>query len=240
MWEFREKECSDAHDLGYSLTSLSSDGAKLPVDYGCSITKVIKNVLRLSGNCMCMCKALLILESLPFSRALVRARYFNLAFLLIEADDIQTPETTRCKFCDMQASAVLHGLSGDSIAKTKWICLNCGHNPLQDLFRHRLHHLILIQYKEDPDHICRLFLSGYWGYGVKTDHTRLTIDEDDLYVVNGNVKGVRLSIDLMHEFLSHFKHDFFQKGLDTRNIIQLEVGSDSKKMLWSQRCKIAQ
>ncbi|KAH7076932.1 heterokaryon incompatibility protein-domain-containing protein, partial [Paraphoma chrysanthemicola] len=39
------KQCSDPRDLVYSLLSISSDGAKLLVDYGCSMIELAKHVL---------------------------------------------------------------------------------------------------------------------------------------------------------------------------------------------------
>jgi len=64
---FREKQCSNSFDLVYSILSISTDGPRLRVNYEISRTRLVRNVLRLMGDDLCLDRIARLLQILPLS-----------------------------------------------------------------------------------------------------------------------------------------------------------------------------
>ena len=211
IWSFQNKECSDARDLVYSLISLSVDGARLHVDYGCSITQVAKNVLRLYESSMCFCKASVVVRALRLYSLLP----YDPALLWIEAHDVSTAPTTRCQHCNQDISRVQERIWSFFIktpttvtygaTEKKYICLRCNHADFSG-YPFRVYsdaHLVLVRGISCIGRHVRwqLFSDGAWFTKSCT--------EGDLYRVDGEVKGIKISASLIHEIamLRRFEED---------------------------------
>jgi hypothetical protein len=66
---FREKKCENPYDRIYSLLSLcSGEGRNLTVDYGVSGVELAANVIHACKSSLCLCSAVLVLQTLGASR----------------------------------------------------------------------------------------------------------------------------------------------------------------------------
>ena len=61
---YGDKFCSDARDVIYSLIAVSVDGAKLRVDYDCSLVQLARDVLRLEQGRLCIWRAHTVIRAL--------------------------------------------------------------------------------------------------------------------------------------------------------------------------------
>jgi hypothetical protein len=125
LWEYRGKQCADPRDLAFSLISLSSDGARLQVDYDCSLAEIARSILRLhEAQRLCLCKSDALFQLLCLDETRLSSQDLKMSLFLIETDDLMSGIGT-CHTCSMQVALDWSKLPLYNVTKAKLLCMGC-------------------------------------------------------------------------------------------------------------------